>query len=146
MPHDRLRVFSRRINRRLNLLMDTLRPDRLPAIAKQTVFASIALALFLGALWILPWEVAGVHFAGVLARFRALPSNAILLALGVTFSRYAALIAYSAIKRRKWARSVMPERRDILAVPLALWLFGALWFLLGSIMLGSGLYLMDHLD
>ncbi len=33
-----------------------------------------------------------------------------------------------------------------LAVPLALWLFGALWLLLGSIALCVALYLMDHLE
>lgn len=33
-----------------------------------------------------------------------------------------------------------------LAVPLSLWLFGALWLLLGSIALCIALYLMDHLD
>ncbi|MGB5570975.1 MAG: DUF599 domain-containing protein [Sedimenticolaceae bacterium] len=33
-----------------------------------------------------------------------------------------------------------------LAVPLALWLFGPLWLLLGSILLCIALYLMDHLD
>jgi len=33
-----------------------------------------------------------------------------------------------------------------LAMPLALWLFGALWLLLGSALLSIGLYHMDHLD
>lgn len=33
-----------------------------------------------------------------------------------------------------------------LAMPLALWLFGALWLLLGSVVLSVGLYHMDHLD
>lgn len=33
-----------------------------------------------------------------------------------------------------------------LAVPLALWLFGALWLLLGSVVLCAALYLMDHVD
>jgi uncharacterized membrane protein len=33
-----------------------------------------------------------------------------------------------------------------LAVPLALWLFGALWLLLGSVILCTALYAMDRLD
>ena len=33
-----------------------------------------------------------------------------------------------------------------LTMPLALWLFGALWLLLGSILLCIALYLMDHLE
>ncbi len=33
-----------------------------------------------------------------------------------------------------------------LAMPLALWLFGALWLLVGSAVLCIVLYMMDHLD
>ena len=56
--------------------MDTLKSYKLPAIVHQLVWAGIALALFLGALWILHRELAGVHFADVLARFRAVPWDA----------------------------------------------------------------------
>jgi uncharacterized membrane protein len=32
-----------------------------------------------------------------------------------------------------------------LTIPLAMWLFGALWLLLGSVLLCVAFYLMDHL-
>ena len=67
---------------------------RLAANSRHLVWAVVGLVLFLGALWILHREMAGVHFADVLARFRALPRSAVLLALGFTFASYAALTGY----------------------------------------------------
>ncbi|MGB5639732.1 MAG: bifunctional lysylphosphatidylglycerol flippase/synthetase MprF [Sedimenticolaceae bacterium] len=113
--------------------MDTLKSYKLPAIVHQLVWAGIALALFLGALWILHRELAGVHFADVLARFRAVPWNAMLLALGFTCASYAALTGYDWLALRHIGR-----RLPYLNVALTSFIATAVGHNLGVAMLSGG--------
>ncbi|MGB5669204.1 MAG: YbhN family protein, partial [Sedimenticolaceae bacterium] len=113
--------------------MDTLKSYKLPAIVHQLVWAGIALALFLGALWILHHELAGVHFADVLARFRAVPWNAMLLALGFTCASYAALTGYDWLALRHIGR-----RLPYLNVALTSFIATAVGHNLGVAMLSGG--------
>jgi len=77
---------------------------RLPAITKNSVWAAIALVLFLGALWVLHRELAGVHFSEVVGRFRDLPGRSLALALGFTAASYVALAGYDWLALRHIGR------------------------------------------
>ncbi len=72
--------------------------------SRHIALAGVALVLFLAVLWILHRELAGVHFADVVGRFRAVSWSAILLALGFTAASYTALIGYDWLALRHIGR------------------------------------------
>lgn len=84
--------------------MDLARLSRLAMGSRHIALAGVGLVLFLAVLWILHRELAGVHFADVVGRFRAVSWSAILLALGFTAASYTALIGYDWLALRHIGR------------------------------------------
>ena len=84
--------------------MDLLPFSKLTAFLRHMAWEIVGLVLFFVALWVLHREMAGVHFADVLAGFRALPWSAVFLALGFTCASYAALTGYDWLALRHIGR------------------------------------------
>ncbi len=113
--------------------MEKPQASRFPAIVHQLAWAIAGLALFLVALWILHREVAGVHFADVVMQFRAVPWNAVLIALGFTFASYAALSGYDWLALR-----YIGHRLPYADVALTSFVATAVGHNLGAAMLSGG--------
>ncbi len=90
--------------------MKAFTPPKLAAIARQSLWAGVALVLFLAALWVLHRELAGIHFHDVAARFRELPWYAAALAFGFTLASYAALAGYDWLALRHIGRRLPPAQ------------------------------------
>lgn len=112
--------------------MDKLASSGQP-ISHQTLWAGVGLFLFLGALWILHREIAQVHFADVLAQFRALPWSALFVAFGFTLASYAALTGYDWLALRHIGR-----RLPYLRVAVTSFIATAVGHNLGAAMLSGG--------
>lgn len=103
------------------------------SFARKIAWAGIALVLFLGALWVLHREMAGVHFADVLARFRALSGRDFGLALVFTLASYVALSGYDWLALRHIGR-----RLPYLNIALTSFIATAVGHNLGMAMLSGG--------
>lgn len=107
--------------------------QRFSSIAKQSIWAGVGIVLFSGALWVLHRELAGVHFSEVVERFRVLPWQGIVLALGFTISSYAVLAGYDWLALRHIGR-----RLPIIKVEVTSFIATAIGHNLGVAMLSGG--------
>lgn len=78
--------------------------------ARPVLYALLSLLLFAAAAWVLRRELAGVHLSDVLARFRAVPIQALGLSLLFTAASYLTLTGYDLLALR-YAGITLPYGR-----------------------------------